>query len=389
MSTRIAKLTGDPLFPAGPPVWPIADDDVREALEQAYVDGSWGKYHGGNCDRLREELAVYHHVQFVRLCCTGTAAVELALRAVGVNPGDEVILAAYDFAGNFRAIERVGARPVLLDIDASTWTMDVEQLSDARSHTTKAMIVSHLHGGLADVPHIVQWAQAHGVSVVEDACQAHGATIGGRRVGSLGDVGVLSFGGSKLMTSGRGGAILTASETIFQRTTIYAEQGNDAYAMSELQAAVLRPQLRKLDERNKIRADHAHRLRQLASPLPGVASLRVANQHEFPSYYKLPWLLNIDPAVVHDRETIIRAAQAAGIALDVGFSGFAARSSRRCRKPVPLGVSERAAANTVVLHHPVLLQPLPVIERVAAAIREIILVSVAGELEPDAGNAMR
>src|SRR5258708_2078278 len=97
---RPALLGGSPLRPQGPPVWPLPDPEVLRALDAAYQDGSWGKYHGLYVERLAERLAEYHATEFVLPCASGTFAVELALRALGVGPGDEVILAAYDYAGN-------------------------------------------------------------------------------------------------------------------------------------------------------------------------------------------------------------------------------------------------------------------------------------------------
>ena len=114
----------------------------------------------------------------------------------------------------------------------------------------RAVIVSHLHGGLAAMPEIRAWADLRGVAVVEDACQVPGARIAGRLAGTWGDVGVLSFGGSKLLSAGRGGALLTDRSDVVQRIKIYSERGNQAYPLSELQAAVLLPQLESLAERN-------------------------------------------------------------------------------------------------------------------------------------------
>src|SRR5207253_2448871 len=99
-----ALLGGPPVRPQGPLPWPVADDDVLHALEAAYRDGSWGRYHGGHVDRLAERLAAYHGVPFVVPCGSGTFAVELALRALKVGPGDEVLLAAYDYGGNFLSV---------------------------------------------------------------------------------------------------------------------------------------------------------------------------------------------------------------------------------------------------------------------------------------------
>src|SRR5690606_8468971 len=138
----------------------------------------------------------------------------LALRGLKIGPGDEVLLAGYDFAGNFRAIEAVGARPALIDINPATWCLDVDLLESAIGPETRAVIASHLHGGLVPMRRLMQLASARGIAVVEDACQAPGAIIDGRRAGTWGDAGVLSFGGSKLLTAGRGGAVLTQSAEV-------------------------------------------------------------------------------------------------------------------------------------------------------------------------------
>src|SRR5262245_48632502 len=103
-SANLAIHGGPAVFPAGPPPWPLPDDAVRDALLAAYADGNWGRYHGPYCQRLAQALAEYHAVEHVTLCCSGTVAVELGLRGLGVSPGDEVILAGYDFPGNFRAV---------------------------------------------------------------------------------------------------------------------------------------------------------------------------------------------------------------------------------------------------------------------------------------------
>ena len=151
---------GPAVFPEGPPGWPRPDNAVKAALEAAYADGSWGRYYGPHCERLCESLTASCATQHAWPCCSGTVAVELALRGLKIGPGDEVIVAAYDFPGNFRAIEAVGARPVLVDLAAGTWTLDVEQVAEAASSETKAVIASHLHGSLCNMPRLTEIAAA-------------------------------------------------------------------------------------------------------------------------------------------------------------------------------------------------------------------------------------
>jgi dTDP-4-amino-4,6-dideoxygalactose transaminase len=280
-------------------------------------------------------------------------AVELALRGLKVGAGDEVILAGYDFPGNFRAIEAVGARPVLADIDPRTWCLDHMCLAGAIGAKTRAIIVSHLHGGMARMREIAALAAEHGLSLVEDACQATGASVDGRVAGAWGDVGVLSFGGSKLLTAGRGGALLTRHADVQQRVKVFAHRGNEVYPLSELQAAVLLPQLAQLDARNRERRAAAERILAATAKFSQLQTVQNRPGAE-PSFYKLAWLWphgEDGPS----REAFLAAARSARVPLDAGFRGFARRSSRRCRVAGSLEHSVRAAEQTVVLHHPVLL----------------------------------
>lgn len=368
---QLALYGGEPVLPAGPPSWPMADEAVLAALQAAYADGSWGRYHGPHVERLEADLRSLHRVTHAYCCASGTVAVELALRGLKVAAGDEVILAGYDYSGNFRCIEAVGATPVLVDIDPRTWCLDAAQLDAALSPTVKAVIVSHLHGGLARMPEICQWAARHGVAVVEDACQAPGAIVCGQAAASWGDAGVLSFGGSKLLTAGRGGAILSSRADVIQRIKIYAERGNHAYPLSELQAAVLAPQLVRLSEQNQRRRENVARLLDLCQGVDALRPVPTAAECGEPSYYKHAWLYELPQIDRHPREEFLAAMQAEGVALDAGFRGFTHRTGRRCRAVGDLVYSRHAAEATVLLHHPVLLQSPSTLAQVATAIRKV------------------
>ena len=164
-----ALLGGRPVCATGPPSWPIADDDVLHSLQTVYADGSWGKYHGGIVERLESVLAQYHGVKFAMACASGTFAVELALRALKVAPGDEVIQAGYDYGGNFLAIHALGARPVLVDLHPSNWNLDPARIEEAISPGTRTVLVSHLHGGIVPMRAVMEIAGRRGLAVVEVA----------------------------------------------------------------------------------------------------------------------------------------------------------------------------------------------------------------------------
>ncbi len=363
-------LGGRPVRPEGPPDWPSPDAAVTEAVAAALRDGSWGKYSGGHVQRLEAQLASLHCVPHALTCGSGTFAVELALRALKVGPGDEVVLAAYDYVGNFLAIHAIGAVPVLVDVAPHNWNLDPSCLAAEFGPATKAVIVSHLHGGLVPMAGLVKEAHRRGVKVVEDAAQAPGALVQGRRAGSWGDVGVLSFGGSKLLTAGRGGAILTPHADVLQRARLALNRGNVVCPLSELQAAALLPQLHQLDERNTCRRAAVSRLRELLSDVTGLTPFRNVVDGAA-CYYKVGFRFD-EPAFGLSRARFVAAARAEGIAFDEGFRALhVGRSPSRFRRAADLTEAERAHAGAVVLHHPVLLLSEEGVEQVARAVRKI------------------
>ena len=289
-----------------------------------------------------------------------------------MQPGDEVILAAYDFPGNFRAIEAVGARPVLIDVDPNTWSLDAEKLTGELSpkdcDRIRAIVVSHLHGGLADMRAIMAIARQRGWQVVEDACQQPGALCDGRLVGTWGDVGVLSFGGSKLLTAGRGGALITSDPAIHQRAKIYAQRGNDAFPLSELQAAVLRPQLAKLQERNQIRTDQVEAILDSLGPTAPWLRAVAKRSGSQAAYYKLAWSYLPAEDDEQRREELLTALAVEGVPIDAGFRGFTRRGESRCRQTGSLENSKRLSRSTILLHHPLLLAQKETALQVAAAL---------------------
>ena len=371
---------GPPVFPQGSPSWPLPDDEVRDILISTCANAMWGQYVGPFSEALCNALRELHQVEHVLPCCSGTFAVELVLRGVGVQPEDEVILAGYDFPGNFRAIEALGAIPVLVDIDPQSWCLDARRIGEPASgqtppaigSRTRAMIVSHLHGGLAAMQPLRDLAQRRGVAIVEDACQSPGAQVAGKVAGTWGDVGVLSFGGSKLLSAGRGGAIITQDPYIYQRAKIFMERGNDAFPLSELQAAVLLPQLKKLPQRNALRQLNVQQLLAACQNLASLVPVRVDSALGTPSYYKVAFRYAGPGSRAVSRQQLIAALHAEGLDVGAGFRGFVRRGPRRCRSAGPLTHSAAAADETLLLHHPVLLEPPHVVRQVAFALHKVI-----------------
>jgi len=365
-----ALLGGAPVRPQGPPDWPPPDDAVSAAVAAALRDGSWGKYSGGHVERLEQRLARDHGVAHALACGSGTFAVELALRGLKVGPGDEVVMAAYDYGGNFLCVHAVGAVPVLVDVAPENWNLSPALASLAFGPATKAVIVSHLHGGLVPMAALMDEARRRGVAVIEDAAQAPGATVEGRRAGTWGDVGVLSFGGSKLLTAGRGGAILTPHADVHQRARLALHRGNVVCPLSELQAAALLPQLDRLDERNARRRAAVVRLTELLRDVPGLTLFRNVVAGEA-CYYKVGFQFN-GTAFGLSRARFVAALRAEGIAFDEGFRSLhVGRSPSRFRRAGDLGEADQAHVRTVVLHHPVLLGEDEELDQVARAVQKV------------------
>jgi dTDP-4-amino-4,6-dideoxygalactose transaminase len=367
-----AFLGGTPIRPEGPPDWPIPDEAVLQSLQAAYADASWGKYSGVYVTRLEQRLAEYHQIEHALTCGSGTFAVELALRALHVEAGDEVILAAYDYPGNFLGVHAIGALPVLVDLHPESWQMSLERLQEAIGPKTRVIIASHLHGALVPMREVMALA-ASSIRVIEDAAQCPGATVQGRKAGTRGDVGILSFGGSKLLTAGRGGALLTNSAAVRQRVRLIQNRANNILCpLSELQGAALLPQIEQLDSRNAQRHRQVLHLREILTDVAGLRPFALVPEESCPGYYKLGFQYD-EAATGLPRKVFIAALRAEGIAVDEGFRTLhAGRASHRFRPVGDLFEADRAHRGAVVLHHPVLLGSKADIEAVGIAVRRVL-----------------
>jgi dTDP-4-amino-4,6-dideoxygalactose transaminase len=230
---------------------------------------------------FEEQFALFCRVQHAVGVASGTDALVLALRAIGIGPGDEVITAVNTFVATVEAIVHTGATPVLVDIDSTTYGIDIPQVERIITSKTKAIIPVHLYGYPADMDPILDLAKRHHLFVVEDAAQAHGAEYWGRRVGSLGDVACFSFYPSKnLGAFGDAGAVVTNREDVASSVRALRDHGSiQRYEhrlvgytsrLHTLQAAVLGVKLPYLDQWNIMRQSNAQLYNELLSDLPGV-----------------------------------------------------------------------------------------------------------------------
>jgi dTDP-4-amino-4,6-dideoxygalactose transaminase len=242
------------------------EGEISEAVSKVFREGDF--ILGREVSLFEEEFAAFCEAKWAVGVDSGTSALELALRAYEIGPGDEVITAANTFIASALAISHAGATPVLVDVDADTYTIDVAAIEKAITPRTKAIIPIHLYGHPADMDPILQLAQRHGLVVIEDACQAHGARYKGKRTGSLGHAAAFSFyPGKNLGAYGDGGAVVTSDAAVAKRLGMLRNYGQkEKYQhmfrgfnrrLDTLQAAVLRTKLKRLDEWNEARRQHA------------------------------------------------------------------------------------------------------------------------------------
>ena len=347
------------------PPWPPEISDVADDLEQLLKSGDWGRYKSTNHDRLRQKLGQLAGQAHVRLCGSGSAAVEIALRAAGVGTDDEVVIAAYDYPGNFRAIESVGAKPVLVDVAPQSLGIDSSQLAEfAKSERpeskVRAVLASHLYGTAAPVSELQEICKQREWVFVEDACQVPGMKIGdqcssqftGQFAGGCGEIATFSFGGSKPLTAGCGGAVLTSNERMLARMNAWLDRPSDSQPLSSLQATVLLPQLDCLNELNNTRRESVRYLEsKVNESLAGWNWLSGMSDDVAPTHYKVAWAVESR----EQRSQICQRANELGVPIGEGFRSMARSSERRCRKPFPLENAARLGETVIVLDHAALL----------------------------------
>lgn len=254
--------------------------------EKAYVldciESSWISSCGKYVERFERTFADFCGVRYAVSCSSGTAALHVALLALGVGPGDEVIVPTLTFVATANAVTYCGARPRFVDIEPDTWTLDPNLVEAKITPRTKAILPVHLYGHVANMDAITEIARRHNLFVVEDAAEAHGAEFRGRRIGSLNDAAAFSFYGNKIITCGEGGMVVTDSERLARCAAQLRGQGVDSkkrywfpiigynYRMPNLTAAVGLAQLERIDCHLNLRREVASWYRDSLRDVPGI-----------------------------------------------------------------------------------------------------------------------
>jgi dTDP-4-amino-4,6-dideoxygalactose transaminase len=294
MGEKLAVEGGQPLRTLPFPSWPVWDEREEKLLLEVLHSGHWGMLNGGKVAQFQMKFAKFQGAEHALCVTSGTAALEIALRALGIGPGDEVITTPYTFVATPSAAFLTGAQPAFVDINPDTYLLDPAQVEKAITPRTKAIMPVHVAGCPVDMDGIMDVARRHSLSVIEDACQAWGAAWNGRSVGAIGDVGCFSFQASKNINAGEGGALVTNRSEIAERCWSLHNVGRIRtgawyqheflgwnYRMTEWQGAILLAQFERLSEHMARRSDNAAylsaRLREIRGLIPAKVDPRVTS----------------------------------------------------------------------------------------------------------------
>jgi perosamine synthetase len=260
-------------------------EPVFEGNELSYVmdciQSGWVSSKGGYIQRFEEAMANWCGVRHGIATSSGTTAIHLALIALDIGPGDEVIVPAFSYIATANAIKYTGARPVFIEADASTWNLDLHQVECKITSHTKAIIVVHTYGHPVDMDALEAIITKYSLWIIDDASEAHGTKYKGRQAGSLGHVGCFSFYGNKLITTGEGGMLVTESTHIAEKVRLLRNQSSEgnkywhsrigfSYRMSNLQAALGLAQVERIAQLITARCTVFHLYDELLKDTPGI-----------------------------------------------------------------------------------------------------------------------
>lgn len=295
--SKLAINGGEPMRgPRKPwPVWPALTDRDTALVLEVIRSGKWAG-DGPKEWQFAYEFAAFSRAKYCVPVANGTVAIQLALEALDIGAYDEVIVPGQTWQATAAACIDVNAVPILVDIDPETYCLDVTKAEAAITSRTRAIIVVHLYGAMADMDALLALARKHNLKVIEDCAHQHGSQWKGQGVGGLGDVGAFSLQLSKVLTAGEGGLNLTNDWELFQRLyslrncgrpfqagALTVQSGN--YRMTDLQAALLLAQMERLEERVNHRDNNAQYLNQKLAEIPGIRPMKRYPQITRQSYY--------------------------------------------------------------------------------------------------------
>ncbi|MCB0732025.1 MAG: DegT/DnrJ/EryC1/StrS family aminotransferase [Ignavibacteriae bacterium] len=301
------------------PAWPIWDENEEKALLSVLQSGVWS-YNGPKEIEFNKIFSEFTGTKFSICAANGTVTLQLALEALGIGIGDEVILPGLTWQATAATVIDVNATPILVDICEDTWCIDPDAIEKAITPRTKAIIPVHLYGNFADMDRIMEIAKKHNLAVIEDCAHKHGGEWKGKKAGSIGDIGSFSFQLSKHLTAGEGGALTTNSLELAEKLDalrncgrrpegeefqdadkgagVYSDDGNfiqsGNYRITEFQAAILVEGMKRLPEQNKLRDENGIYINSLLKELPGITPMKRDERETKEAYFNFSFRYNKD-----------------------------------------------------------------------------------------------
>lgn len=330
------------------PIYDAWLGEPEEALVQEVMRSGWISSAGKYIKQFEAEFSAYCGSRYGITTSNGTTALHLAVHALGIGPGDEVIVPALTFVASANSVQYTGARPVFADVDPETWTISVGDIARLITPATKAIMPVHIYGQMADMPAIMELADAHHLYVIEDAAEAHGAAIGGRRAGSWGTIGAFSFFANKIITTGEGGMLTTDDEALAARCRQLRDHGMPPerrywhdevgfnYRITNMQAAVGVAQMQRIDEVIRRKRMIAEQYAAELADVPGI-SMAVEGVGTTSVFWMVSAL--IDPPFPMSRDELIVALRAEGIDSRPFFHPLDTLPPYRVGEPCPTALS--------------------------------------------------
>ena len=355
---ELAIRGGAAVRPKGFPPWPVWDERDVDAVAEVVRSGNWGGFPepGPNAAEFEAKFAAYQGAKHGVLMANGTVTMEVALKALGIGWGDEVIVPALTFAATAYAPMAAGALPVIVDVTPETWTIDPEQAEAAVTPRTKGVMPVHLGHQMADMDAITRIAAKHGVAVVEDCAHAPGQQWLGKGAGCIGDFGSFSHQSSKILTAGEGGTLLTNDDRLARlaHSIIDCGRAKDPeeheftfganYRLGELHAALLLTQMDRFEEQRKDRAAMGTYFEKLALQIEGVHIMAHDPRITRWSFYNYIFAIDPDAFGGATNGSVAAALEAEGIPAEVQYppmSRYDLFDPSRSRLPVAVAHAGR------------------------------------------------
>lgn len=314
------------------PLWPQYDDSERRALLEVLESRVWWRTPGTKTLEFEQAFAKYHGARHGIAVTNGTAALEVAMAALGINHGDEVIVPNFTFVATASAVLFANALPVMVDVDPATHCLDPDLTEAAITPRTKAIIAVHMGGHPADLDRLQQIATKHGIALVEDSAHAHGSEWRGKKIGTFGVAATFSFQASKLMTAGEGGMIISNDDNFERQARSVHDCGRmpgkwfyshfiygSNYRLSEWQGAVLNVQLGRLEEQTLHRHRQGRLLDKLLAEIPGITPQKCDSRCTRNGQYAYIFHVNGKEFAGISTENFITALNAEGIPTQASY----------------------------------------------------------------------